>query len=242
MAESGPPAKAKAKAKTRLLEPNESDHSALMLKASGRVCAASHISDGSLLPRLAKENLHGFATQFPKEHLALGPVEQRKQELSLTWATCCSGSEGVHFVVEAMNEAMRDHGLKVHLKHKFSCEANKDKRAWIRQVLTSTCIAESMTAESADGCGCIFEDIAALGQGEAACSNHERCCPVETVDLLVVGTSCKDLSRANASRVSHESPVLEQSSSKGGSAQTYHGFLSYVRTHRPNFILLDGGI
>ncbi|CAE7473758.1 unnamed protein product [Symbiodinium sp. CCMP2592] len=230
---SGPAAKAK---KTRLLEPNESDHSALMLKASGRVCSASDIADGSLLLRLAKENLQTFASDFPKEHLALGPVEQRKTELSLSWASCCSGSEGLHFVVEALNEAMNELGLKVHLKHKFSCESNKDKRAWIRQVLLSTAIEEQMPISGSAPLkmqpdGCIFEDITALGQGEAGCAVHDRCCPVETVDLLVLGTSCKDLSRANAGRSSQESLVLEQSTSKGGSAQTYHGFLGYVKAY-----------
>ncbi len=70
--------------------------------------------------------------------------------------------------------------------------------------------------------GCIFEDITELWEGEAKCSVHEQKCEVPAVDLLVIGTSCKDLSRMNSAR-STATAVLKEEASRGGSAQTFQG-------------------
>ena len=42
---------------------------------------------------------------------------------------------------------------------------------------------------------CIFKDMCDLGLEMAQCHTHQRLCPVPGCDVLVVGTSCKDLSK-----------------------------------------------
>ena len=58
------------------------------------------------------------------------------------------------------------------------------------------------------------------------------------MDVLVLGTSCKDLSRANSS-VDRQKLVLAETQSKGGSAQTFRGFLAYCEGHRPTLIIYE---
>lgn len=90
---------------------------------------------------------------------------------------------------------------------------------------------------------CIFQDIAELECDEAKCCRHGGGCIVPSVDLLVVGTSCKDLSKLNhtAPGAGHDTtkPVLEQSSSRGASAQTFQGLVGYIRSHRPLFVVYE---
>ena len=60
------------------------------------------------------------------------------------------------------------------------------------------------------------------------------------MDLLIVGTSCKDMSKANPStRGKAGTPVLSQTTSKGGSAATFRAFLDYMDNHRPLMILFE---
>ena len=74
----------------------------------------------------------------------------------------------------------------------------------------------------------------AQAKAKAATSSKE----VGHVDVLVLGTSCKDLSRANSS-VDRQKLVLAETQSKGGSAQTFRGFLAYCEGHRPTLIIYE---
>ena len=56
-------------------------------------------------------------------------------DLDFTWGSCCSGSEGVHYVVEACGQPVAEIDLPVTFQHAFSCESNKAKRSWIADVL-----------------------------------------------------------------------------------------------------------
>ena len=85
---------------------------------------------------------------------------------------------------------------------------------------------------------CIFEDITQLEEGEAKCCVHNQLCPVKSVDLLCIGTSCKDLSKLNANQ-DRTQLVLTQASSRGASAQTYKGLKGYVKQHRPLLIVYE---
>ena len=126
--------------KARALRKENSADASLILSASSRVTEAFNVVEGTLLPTLARENLQGFKAVLPRNHpLALGFVggEQTRamDDLELTWGSCCSGSEGVHYVVEACAQAMEETGLPVTFQHAFSCESNKAKRSWIADVL-----------------------------------------------------------------------------------------------------------
>ena len=136
------------------------------------------------------------------------------------------------------------------------CSGNADKQQWIQAVLSvgslreSTCLSWPPRVDALGAGGdidcissgkCIFDDITQLHWKEAKCCRHGGgACDVPSVDLLVVGTSCKDLSKLNHTPA-HDSnrPVLEQNSSRGASAQTFQGLLGYVRSHRPLFVIYE---
>ena len=205
------------------------DDASLMLAASGRVALAEDFVSGTWIAKFAAENLAGFKTLLGAGETQ-GPLGHGPGRLTLTWATACSGSEGAYFVVKALNKAFEAANMDVVLTHKFSCEADKKKRAWIKSVL-----AEAGDSHST----CLFQDIQGLHAPEAWCDVHKgRPCEVPTVDVLILGTSCKDLSRANAS-VDKKKLVLTETTSKGGSAQIYRGFIGYVASHRPLLVIYE---
>ena len=53
-----------------------------------------------------------------------------------------------------------------------------------------------------------------------------------------VQIQCKSKSRANSS-VDRQKLVLAETQSKGGSAQTFRGFLAYCEVHRPTFVIYE---
>jgi len=81
-------------------------------------------------------------------------------------------------------------------------------------------------------------DICELGGDVADCAAHGQKCPLPQVDLLVLGTSCKDMSRANPCQ-HKDSAVLSQQVSRGGSAQTFRGMLSYLQSKCPPLVLFE---
>ena len=143
--------------------------------------------------------------------------------MKLTWGSCCSGSEGAHYVVEAANIAMYDADVPVCFDHKFSCEINEKKQTWIKAVLEAGPLFRGWSNSgpiSPDRLGCIFGDIKTLGHESSECAMRKQGCQVPSVDCLFIGTSCKDLSRANSS-VDRSKLVLSEEISKGASAQTF---------------------
>ena len=209
----------------------------LMLSASSRVTVPKDIVFGHMLPKLAWSNLQGFRNLLPAQSaLALGVDASKKVgPLELSWGSCCSGSEGVHYVVEAVNLALSQCKIEARFAHKFSCESDKRKRAWIKNVLESGPLFHT---EGAASDGCVFQNILDMGNRVARCDRHQADCEVGHVDVLVLGTSCKDLSRANSS-VDRQKLVLAETQSKGGSAQTFRGFLAYCEGHRPTLVIYE---
>ena len=60
--------------------------------------AASCFHDNTLLPTLAAQHSANFKTLLPETDHGRSSVGE------LTWGSLCSGSEGAHFVMEAINE------------------------------------------------------------------------------------------------------------------------------------------
>ena len=83
---------------------------------------------------------------------------------------------------------------------------------------------------------CIFKDIQDMGACQAPCATHQRQCPIKGVDVLVLGTSCKDLSRCNSGV---KKLFFEQSHSRGGTSQTFRGFIQCVERLCPPIILYE---
>lgn len=85
---------------------------------------------------------------------------------------------------------------------------------------------------------CRFCDITDMGNRMSKCTAHGDKCFVPHVDLLVVGTSCRDLSKANPNKSKHQT-VLQQTTSRGGSAQTFRGLLAYLDSQRPPLVCYE---
>lgn len=187
---------------------------------SARAVMPEHVHDGTLLGRLAAEH----AAEF--EALAF---RERSRTFcgKRTWGSLCSGSEGAHFVMEAIMTAWPD----VELRQVFACESNAGKRDWIDNTINS-----KRTALAQDSV-CIFKDISDMKGDAAPCHTHGRSCPVPGCDILVVGTSCKDLSRLSTTRL--KQPVLSLHESPGGTAATFRGLLGYLDTHLVEVVVFE---
>ncbi|CAE7695664.1 unnamed protein product, partial [Symbiodinium microadriaticum] len=124
---------------------------------------------------------------------------------------------------------------------------------------------EDEEAEESEDDPCIFMDICQLGGDHASCAVHGKQqrattkasgrdstkvsdrargdqyqlalgnCPIPQVDILILGTSCKDMSRANPNKHKQKEAVL----GKGGSAQTFRGMLEYVQHHSPAIVVFE---
>ena len=223
---------------------------ALMAAASSRVLEAAWFNDGSLLEKCAKENLRGFAKLYPQQ-LGEGPVAKLPRT-QLLWGSACSGCEGASFVADAINASFAEAQWPVRLRHSFSCESSRDKQKWVHVVAASSCLSQTEDAIAADVFGndasdldddesdhrCIFADIQTLGDETARCVVHNRECPVPQVDVFICGVSCKDVSRQNPSR-DLSKPVMAEQQSRGGTAQTWHGFSTYVSMKQPGIVVFE---
>ena len=218
---------------------------ALMAKASSRVLSAQWLLDGSALPKCATENLEGFAKLYSQE---LGPEAVSKMSPQrLSWASACSGTEGAYYVAEAINSSFEKAKIPISLEHKFSCEQQKDKQKWIHAVLAcgrvqpGTECKEDKAADEDDSDvqhACIFADIQELGQGTAQCVTHAKKCAVPEADIFICGVSCKDVSRQNPHR-SQTKLVMAEKESRGGTSQTWGGFVAYVSTRQPGIVVFE---
>lgn len=201
---------------------------------------------GTFLEQAAEENADTFKAAAPSRLLA-GPCPLR-------WGSCCSGSEGCHFVFQAINRVLEKNDSACSFSQAFACEKSLDKRKFIRQVMQTDLPREESNSDSASeaetgppvskrakssasqieqgddwqGFPCIFSDIQEMGEKVATCWQHGTKCQVPTVDFLVLGTSCKDLSKANPKQ---DKAALTKAATKGQSAQTFRGFLDAWIAH-----------
>ena len=233
----------------RCLSQSESNPAepALMAEASSRVLEAASLLDGSASLKCSDENLEAFSELFP-EHL--GPeAASLMPSVTLTWASACSGTEGAFYVAEAMNGSFCKAKMPIQLKHVFSCEQNKGKQKWVHSVLAcgpvlgsvdSSCLSQDQPEDSDEDAqqACIFADIQTLGQVEAQCVIHNRKCHVPEVDVFICGVSCKDVSRQNPNR-SQTKLVMAEKESRGGTSQTWHGFVAFVSTRQPGIVVFE---
>lgn len=191
--------------------------------ASTLAVPAALIREDALWGSLAKEHLERFAKLLGARALACNR--------ELTWASACSGSEGMHFVVAAMQEAYKSARYDTSFVQCFACESQKEKQRWINTVINQGATGSLAT--------CIFKNICDLGAEAAECVVHKGACHVPSVDTMITGTSCKDLSSLSSSGRSAGGLVLESSWWPGGSAQTFRGLISYVHAHRPSMVLFE---
>ena len=89
---------------------------------------------------------------------------------------------------------------------------------------------------------CIFCDIKDMGKRRALCHVHKKECEVPDVNVLLVSTSCKDLSNlsTNSRGSGSDVPVLALEHSLGGSADTFRGgLLPYLGNHEDDLAIYE---
>ena len=114
----------------------------------------------------------------------------------VTWASLCSGSEGNHFVMHEMQDAFNERDLtgsgdlagEVLFEQVYACKIDNQKRKWIDFVVTTERRARGKAPI------CIFTDIKNMKNKGAYCHVHEKECVIPYAMVVVVSTSCKDLS------------------------------------------------
>ena len=77
-----------------------------------------------------------------------------------------------------------------------------------------------------------------MSQPCAPCTVHGKDCALPPVDILVVGTSCKDMSKCSV-YFKQSRPVLSREWSPGGSAQTFRGLLAYLDRCPANVVIYE---
>ena len=181
---------------------------------------ASCFGDDTLLGTLCIEHGDNFKKLIPETDHGRSSVGE------LTWGSMCSGSEGAHFVMREL----KDH-FGWNLRQVFACESNANKRKWIDNLVNATprSLGEPLM--------CIFCDIKNMGEAMSYCHVHGKPCTVPHCDILIVSTSCKDLS--NLSNHKNTEPVLGKPTSPGGSADTFNGMLAYLDQKKIELLIYE---
>ena len=112
-----------------------------------------------------------------------------------------------------------------HFEQRWLCEKNPKKRKF-----------SAMVAGDSDVC--VFGDVADLGEKTAYCHQHKQEWPVEDVTCAIGGFSCKDVSIAN-NESDRSGLVLDKATSKGGTAESFNGFLSLTDVHDIDWAVLE---
>ena len=201
-----------------------------MKKGEAETLSGTSFKDGSLLEELARKHVIAFKGVLPKHHK---PLYGRRK-----WGSLCSGSEGAHYVMEAAETAMQEWNTAsgqepLQLEQLFACESVAIKRKWIHHVVNVPRLAKGQQAV------CIFIDILHMGQATAFCETHDKPCVVPAADVLIVSTSCKDLSMLSSAARNFSEPVLGMTTSPGGSADTFAGFLAYLDNHSASMVIYE---
>ena len=179
---------------------------------------ASLFLDGSLLDKMADEYLHDF-----KAHCATSHGDPPNWPQHLDVGTLCSGSEITGMALEALAASISRQELPtLQFNLRFTCESMLKKQEWLCKVTSKSC--------------CCFCNITDLRNELAYCVHHQGLCYVPRVNLIVVGLSCKDISKMNIHSAKHRS-IMQDPTSPGGAATTFTGLLGYLDAHGCDVLL-----
>ena len=188
-------------------------------------------TDGTLLARLASEHCETFRKLFCGKRECFPSRE-------LTIGSACSGTAGevvaAHFFEKAVN-AVSDRGFRI--KTLFACEIDAKKREWIQGVHQWRADIDSASGHVETTRPCNFLDIIEVGDasGMARCATHRQKCRVPHCNIFVCCTSCKDMSRMSPPC----GQILAETTSIGGSADTFRGMLAYIDVARPAIFVFE---
>ena len=232
---------AKRRSLTRHASVNEASAKQAAEEAKQQCVPASWFHEGTLLDELSKRHVEVFSKLLrPGRHH--GVMRGR-----ITWGSLCSGSEGAHFVMEAIHRALNESlstalgqdSESFQFEQVFACEIDQDKRKWI-DFIANTDPSNGVRRPPARQV-CIFGDIKEMGHASVYCHTHCKKCPVPDCNVLIVSTSCKDLSPLSSNaRNNALGPVLGRTTSPGGTADTFRrGMLVYMDAHPVDVIIYE---
>jgi len=194
---------------------------------------AKQIVEGTLLDDLADEHLSEFMPDT-----SVHPVPEE-----MTFGTLCSGSDVCRDVLGSLSGAFRRRGVNMTFRQTFSCEKIDEKRKF--------CIA--MGGRDV----CAFKNMKDMCSSEIWCDTHHRRCRVERPQGVIVGFSCKDMSKAtaqtkkldrttykfqsqkNKASTAKNCSVLSLKTSVGGSAETFHWLMDFTDSYHPDWLLCE---
>ena len=140
------------------------------------------IRERRLLPSFVENAVAQLAGDV-NEHLKKGWGMAPGAAVEISVGTCCSGSELYMMSMAPLSAALSAKtGAAISFKHLWSCEKHPAKREWIWDVFRP---------------GKIFCNVSDLSTGSAHDAVSGRLAPVDPVDILIAGFSCKDASRLN---------------------------------------------
>ena len=192
---------------------------------------AGRFTDGTLMAKLASEHCDTFRKLLSEKRECFPPRE-------LTIGSACSGTAGevvaAHFFEKAVN-AVSDRGFRI--KTLFACESEAKKRAWIEGVHQWKANMDLASGHVETTLPCNFLDVSEIGDasGMARCATHKQKCRVPHCNIFVCCTSCKDMSRMSPPC----GKILAETTSTGGSADTFKGMLAYIDVARPAILVFE---
>ena len=191
----------------------------LIRECSARRPTVASLADGTALPVLAKEHCDAFVKLLGSED-RLAPARR------ISIGTACTGSAADLLSFRALEAAFQAHVPGFEVAYEFNCESKTFKRKW-GMALHGLCPGED------GGECCWFCDVDCLCERPAWCDQHNKACPIPLVDIFVCATSCKDFSRANPQKRKRDAAFI------GESADTLHGMLAFLRSHRPPLFIFE---
>lgn len=158
----------------------------------------------------------------PRIHRCLTAPEWRhlegigKSKQALRIGTMFSGTDGLMPYLAKLSSMV---GFA--LDHRFACDSSANSQQWIRHMGTAARI---------------FREAAELGDGKAYDCLTESMQEVESVDVLVAGFPCKDLSGLNVQSAARAHCLIEGSHSSGSGFQH---LLAYTKKFKPQLVVLE---
>ena len=142
----------------------------------------------------------------------------RKLMPPIRCGSLCSGIDVGIFCLLMLQSVFKDVGFQVDFEHTFCCELDDT----IRQKLL----------EAYPSMRNLFEDVVDVATGTAFCEKLQDTILVPSVDVLIAGFSCIDLSTLNNRDVSF-------GDSDSTTGECYRATVAYITTHKPSFIILE---
>ena len=135
-----------------------------------RLLEAGKLLDGTWLHEAAVDNA-SRCVALTRGRPLIGHAVRK-----LTWASACSGSEGPAFVMNALEQCLRERGYDCQFVQAFACEVSEEKRKWISLIMQhGDCLSrDTDTDEAGDKAEGAAAAASSGAAGHVGASGHVR--------------------------------------------------------------------